>query len=372
MPAALLLIAYMAAHDYIEAAALVVRAAQLQGLARRAAALEAAAVRETDAPLSWRGGSLRGRTYEPPTPDGRAILLVPGVHASGIDEPRLVAFAREIAAAGHPVVTAELPDLVDYRITPRSTDMIEDAARWVQETWRGRVPRREHAVGVMGISFAGGLALVAASRLGNDAAWALSFGGHGDLPRTLRYLCTGTLPDGRTRPPHDYGVVIILLGVAERLVPPAQVAPLRDGIRIFLGASHLDMVDKPRAAAEFVRAREAAAALDEPARTLLQWVNDRDVVRLGTALLPHVEAMGHDPALSPERNPPPAAPVYLLHGADDNVVPAAESERLAAYLRERGATVEQLATPLITHAEVDRRPALSEMWRLVRFWAGPL
>ena len=81
----------------------------------------------------------------------------------------------------------------------------------------------------MGISFGGGLSVVAASRLGDRAAWVLSFGGHGDLPRALRYLCTGVLPDGQTRPPHDYGVVIILLGVADRLVPADQVEPLRQG-----------------------------------------------------------------------------------------------------------------------------------------------
>ena len=48
---------------------------------------------------------------------GRPILLVPGVHAAGIAEPRLINFAREIAATGHPVTTAELPDLAKYQIT---------------------------------------------------------------------------------------------------------------------------------------------------------------------------------------------------------------------------------------------------------------
>ena len=76
---------------------------------------------------------------------------------------------------------------------------------------------------MMGISFAGGLSIVAAvaTRSAIGSPWVLSFGGHGDLPRTLRYLCTGDRA-GRAmrRPPHDYGVVIILLGVADRVVPP--------------------------------------------------------------------------------------------------------------------------------------------------------
>jgi dienelactone hydrolase len=372
IPVALLVIGYAGTKDYFEAAAFVVRAAGMQGVARRAAALEAESVAEASVTIPWRSGELRGRTYTPKDVSGRAILLVPGVHAAGIEEPRLINFAREIAATGHPVITAELPDLAHYQITPRTTDMIEDAGDWIGREWARRLPPRERPVGLMGISFGGGLSVVAASRMAGRAAWVLSFGGHGDLPRTLRYLCTGIQPDGGVRPPHDYGVVIILLGVADQVVPADQVEPLREGIRIFLNASHVDMVDKTKGAAEFARARTYAESLPQPARMFMTWVNDRNVTHLGPALLPHVSAMGGDPALSAERNPPPAMPVYLLHGADDNVIPAVESALLADDLRRRGGNALQLATPLITHAEVDHPPGVVEIWRLIRFWAAPL
>jgi len=370
--AALALMGYAAAHDYIEAAAFVVRAAGMNGLARRTADFEADWLAESPVTIQWRGGELRGRAYVPSKITARPILLVPGVHAAGIAEPRLINFAREIAATGHPVTTAELPDLVQYQITPRTTDMIEDAGNWLARQWQPKLPAPQRRVGVMGISFGGGLAVVAASRMPESAAWVLSFGGHGDLPRTLRYLCTGRQPDGTFRPPHDYGVVIILLGVADRVVPADQVEPLREAIRSFLKASHLDMVDKPAAALEFGRARELAAGLPEPARTYMTWVNERNVQSLGPALLPHVGALGGDAALSAERNPPPSVPVYLLHGADDNVIPAAESMLLAEDLRRRGRDVMLLATPLITHAEVDHPPGAIEIWRLIRFWAAAL
>ena len=113
------------------------------------------------------------------------------------------------------------------------------------------------------------------------------------------------------------------------------------------------------------------ADLGEPARTLMTYVNTRDVDHLGPMLLPHVSAMS-DPALSPAKSPPPAGTVYLLHGTDDNVIPAVESALLAEDLKRRGGRVYQLATPLITHAEVDRTPTAMEVWNLVRFWAGPL
>ena len=155
------------------------------------------------------------------------------------------------------------------------------------------------------------------------------------------------------------------------MVPADQVEPLRQGDSRVPATRRTSTWSTSRAR----RSSSSAPArcrrrLPEPARTFMTWVNTRDVASLGPALLPHVAALGGDPALSPARNPPPSAPVYLLHGADDNVIPAAESAMLAADLRARGGRVTQLSTPLITHAEVDRPPGAGEIWRLIRFWAG--
>jgi dipeptidyl aminopeptidase/acylaminoacyl peptidase len=89
-------------------------------------------------------------------------------------------------------------------------------------------------------------------------------------------------------------------------------------------------------------------------------------------LLPHVSELGGDPSLSPARSPAPAAPVYLLHGTEDNVVPAIESTLLARDLQARGVRVHVLLTPLITHAEVDRSSTATAIWRLIDFWADLL
>jgi hypothetical protein len=292
---------------------------------------------------------------------------VPGVHAAGVDEPRLVQFARDLASVRHTVLTVELTDLTQYRITPRTTDMIEDAAHWLSAQ-PDLAP--DGRIGMMGISFAGGLSIIAASRpaLRDRIVFVTSFGGHGDLPRTLRYLCTGVQPDGTHYPPHDYGVVIILLSVADQVVPAEQVAPLRTVIGSYLEASRLDLIDKNKSWNEFQHARAMTATLPEPAKTLMGYVNDRDVVHLGPILLPHVTALGDDRMLSPAREAAPRATVYLLHGTGDNVIPAIESSLLADTLRARGVTVHQLATPLITHAEVDRSVTASAMWDLVSFW----
>jgi dienelactone hydrolase len=367
---AMLIALAFAARFYMRGAAFVVQAAGIDGAARTATHWYATAVTTDDVPpVPWRGGQLRARVYRPSRQGGRPILLVPGVHASGIDEPRLVGFARDIAATGHPVLTVELSDLTHYEITTRSTDMIEDAAAWMlrSDGYHGGDGR----IGMLGISFGGGLSIVAAGRpsIRDRVAFVMAFGGHADLPRTLTFLCTGVQADGEKRAPHDYGLAIVLLGAADHVVPAAQVAPLRASILSFLEASRLDMVDKAASAHEFERAKALATNLDEPARTYMGYVNTRDVVRLGPVLLPFMAALGGDPALSPARSPIPAAPVYLLHGTEDNVVPAIESTLLARDLEQAKHPVHVLLTPLITHAEVDRSATAEAAWRLIDFWS---
>ena len=359
--------------SYAHGTAFIIQATGMHGPAATLASWESEPVTRTPLPpIPWRGGQLRAYAYQPYRVRARGVLLLPGVHADGIDEPRLAGFAREIAAQGHPVLTVELPDLKQYRITARTTDMIEDAARWMMHT--PEYTGVDGRIGMLGISFGGGLTLVAAGRPGirNGVAFAMSFGGHGDLPRTLHFLLTGIQPDGTHRAPHDYGVAIITLGLADRIVPAGQAQPLRDAILAYLDASRLDLIDKRQAAVEFTRAKALEAALPEPARTYMGYVNARDVAHLGPLLLPRLGELGGDPALSPDRSELPRCPVYLLHGTDDNVVPAIESTLMAQELRARGRTVHVLLTPLITHAEVDRTRTIAAVWRLISFWSGLL
>ena len=125
-----------------------------------------------------------------------------------------------------------------------------------------------------------------------------------------------------------------LLGAADRVVPPAQVAPLRAAVRRYLLASALDSnVDKEQAAKEFAALRALEKTLPQPSATLLRYVNDRDVIHLGARLLPYVTQYAADPALSVSKAPKPSAPVFLLHGTEDNVIPSIESQYLAEDLR---------------------------------------
>jgi dienelactone hydrolase len=354
----------LATRPQVHGLSLVVRAADLQGLARLAADRDTVGVTERMVVVPDDHVPMRARIYTPNGTPRQTVLLVTGLHPAGIDEPRLVRLSRELAKTAVIVVTPEIPELARYEITPIVTDRIARAAAWLA-TESGLAPGGR--VGLMGISFSGGLSVVAAGRpsVRDHLLFVFSFGGHDDLRRVLEYFCT----EAAVRPPHDYGVAVVLLNVAGRLVPPDQVEPLRAAVRRFLQASYVDRFDHGAAAREFAALRDLARQLPEPSATLLGHVNDRDVARLGARLRPHLDVYVDAPALSPARSPAPSAPVFLLHGRDDNVIPSSESQYLADRLRGQ-VPVRLLITGLVSHADADQPAGVVDVLRLAGFWGA--
>src|SRR2546425_2968007 len=209
-------LAYLAV-PYVRAASLFVRVAHLGGSVGQFATRHARAV--TIVPphmVPTRSGDVPAQFYRPEGGFSRSVLLIPGIHSMGIKEPRLTALAKDLAGSGVLVMTLALPDLQHYLLTTHSTDVIEDGADWMA---RQLDLAPDGKIGIIGISFAGGLSVVAAGRptIRDKIAYLVSFGGHADLPRVLRYLATGEetpLPGVKTIPPHDYGVAGSLYQVA--------------------------------------------------------------------------------------------------------------------------------------------------------------
>ena len=383
---ALLVVIGFVALPYLDALGFIIRAADLPGTPATAAAWRANAfTRDAEITVPTRGGAIPGRFYRPSRQTRRTLLLIPGVHRDGIDESRLVGLAEDLAATGYGVLTVAAPDLQHFKITPQVTDTIEDAVMWTSEQPQFRTDGK---IGIVGISFSGGLSIVAAGResIRDRVAFVMSFGGHGDLARAMHYLTTGEVLGDLEKakkssavlgadhvgvhPPHDYGLAIVLLNLADRVVPPDQVAALSKGIDGFLLASSLAVTDPPKAVPVFEEMKAYQQTLPEPSRTYMQYVNDREVDKLGPILSPVADALKDHPAmpsLSPERSTPPTAPIFLLHGVDDNVIPSVETVLLAEHLKGK-ARVEGLLSGLITHAEVNRTATSTEVWRLAKFW----
>jgi hypothetical protein len=243
---------------------------------------------------------------------------------------------------------------------------------------------------------------VAAGRpsLATHISHVFALGAHDDLPRVLRYLCTGQepFPPGQarialnaagagsaadsaqpfTRTPREHGLLVMLIGVAGRVAPAPQVDALREAIRDFLSAPPLDgRPDTAQASAHLDALRARVNKMPEPSKTLMRYVIDRDVVHLGARLLPYINAYGSASALSVSKSPKPNVPAFLLHDAGDNVIPSVESEYLSEDLRGR-ATVKVLLSPLAeslvrdVSADADPPVRVGEVLQLASFWADVL
>ncbi len=156
------------------------------------------------------------------------------MHELGIDEPRLVSFARSLAASGFFVMTPLVPGIADYRVQAESADVIGSAARAFAQQLE--VPK----VGVFAISFSGGLALLAASdpQYAPAIAWVASIGGYYDLAHVLRFFATGDAvrPDGTVDhlQPHEYGPLIVIYDEPQDFFS-AHDAPLaHDALKLLL------------------------------------------------------------------------------------------------------------------------------------------
>ncbi len=337
-----------------------VRAASLLERFGAASAGTSPDVSEALLPIDRAGESpIRARLYVPRGASRGAIVLIPGVHHLGIDEPRLVRFARAVSASGVVVLTPEIGALVDYRIEGASADEIGLAAHALHE-------RIGTPVGVMGMSFAGGLALLAASdpRFVGDVAFVVAVGAHDDLSRVARFFATDAIPrpDGSILHlgAHPYGPMVLVYDHVEDFLPAADLAASKDALRLWLWEEN-----------DAGRARLATLAPD--ARAKLGALFDGNIASIAPELLAEIDASeGALRAASPHgRLAGLRAPVYLLHGAGDTVIPATETLWLARDVPP-GLVRDVLVSPAVVHVEMAGEPSAREKFALVHFMAEVL
>jgi pimeloyl-ACP methyl ester carboxylesterase len=301
-------------------------------------------------------GTINARLYTPVNRLGaRGLVLVPGVHYLGMDEPRLMAFARSLAGCGLRVLTPEMPGGRDYRIVPGDVTAIGDSAQWLARSTGQRV-------GLMGLSFSGGLALMAAAQVpySDEVSFVFSVGAHDDMFRVATFYTTDAdpLPDGdiERETPNNYGPWILEYEHLEDFVRPADV----DAIRAVFRARLYDN-------AELEKQLESGLTPEQKMEYAKILDVDHDAHELAESNKKHAAEMA---AVSPHGHLAGLhVPVYLLHGRGDNLIPFAEAEWLAQDL-PRGTLEEMLISPLVGHVTVnDKKAGMWSRWKLLHLLA---
>lgn len=275
-------------------------------------------------------------------PDG-ALLLVPGLHPDGPRDPRMIRFASVLAHAGLCVLAPALPDLASLRLTPA---LMPDTAR-AFAALEARVAgmRRPVKPGVMSISFGALPALRLAGHPEHRAriGGVLTFGGYARWQVALRFAMAGG--DGVPFDPLNRPAAFLQL--FDGLPPLTDRARVEGAWRGFVDETWGREEMKADGAWQPVAERWAATAHPD----------DRDVARCGLGVHPDgpavaeaavakILAAGDRDWLDPRPAVPHiTAPLYIVHGVDDDVIPVAEAQALAA---EAGP--EQAARVIVTGA----------------------
>ena len=312
-----------------------------------------------DLTLPTSTGSIRARLYTPVEhPHAPAIILLHGVHHLGMDDPRMLSIAAAMSACGLRVLTPELPDIKDYQVGAKSITTIGDSAEWLSGQAGGQ------PVGVMGFSFSGGLSLLAAGdpQFRRSIKFVVAVGSQDEMSRVATYYRTGEdeRPNGTEEllPPHEYGALVLEYEHLEDFVPAQDIAPLRVVLRAHL---YEDLPGEKAAMARLSPGQTGEAkvlmATESPVtRALLARAEARHITDMA-GVSPH----GHLANLT--------VPVYLLHGAGDNIIPAAETLWMESELPTTTLKA-ALISPVLSHIDVNGGyPGVLDNLRLVHFFA---
>jgi dienelactone hydrolase len=348
---------YPLTRDYLQAASLLQRISDPNATGWLAN-YEVHPVDVRDITFNFRGDQIPAHVYMPRGIGfAPGIVIVHGMHRMGMDGPRMVSFARAFASSGFFVMTPQVPGIADYRVERESAELIGAAAtNFAQQL-------NVTKVGVLAISFSGGLSLLAASdpQLSKSIAWVASVGGYYDLAHVLRLFATGEAvrPDGSIEhmQPHEYGPLIVVYDEPQDFFVPEDVQAAHDALKLLL--------------AEQGKASEKLTEAMTPAdQQIMQRIYHKQRETFAPAILAEVDKRHEQLAFAS-----PAGhlqtlrvPILLLHGSDDAIIPPTEILWLQRdipkkYLRDA------LLSPAIGHVDLGVKIKLRDRLALIHWMA---
>ncbi len=272
-----------------------------------------------------------------------AVVLIPGVSELGCDHPRLVALARSLAGMGFLVLTPDIKMLREFRIYPPPLD---DLSFWLHEVRQVQGGQKLRQVGMAGISFSATLAFIAAAQPQNHdlATYVLGIGAFDDLIRCSHFwFDSGPITVGPGYyPTRFYAKWIIMIAALDLLSAAEDRQFLEDSLRSLL----LQKAVPP-----------PPAGITEQGRRWYQLAlmrEDQADPELARQIETRVATMLY-PGLATE---PPGAeircPVFLAHGAYDDLIPWEESLRLKQKIVQAKSYL--LVSPFLTHTHPWEKP----------------
>lgn len=293
--------------------------------------LKAATPAPSRVPVAYEiaGRAHDGDLYRPGEAARAAIVLVPGVAEAGKDDRRLVAFAKTLARARFLVLVPDIGALRALKVRAADAREIADAVAYLAAA---RGPENAGPIGIAAISYAVGPALIAA--LEPDLRERLDFfvgiGGYHDIEAVVTFFTTGYYRDApggawRHRAPNAYGKWVFVKSNVDHVQDAADRAALDEMARRKMIRLHADVGDLVAGLGAEGRAIHALLENQDPERV------PGLIAGLPAGIRAEMAALN----LAARDLGTLDARFILVHGVEDDIIPASESRALAAALDGR-------------------------------------
>jgi pimeloyl-ACP methyl ester carboxylesterase len=275
----------------------------------------------------------------------KAVILVAGLSELGCRHPKLIALSRVLADKGLLVVT---PDIREFRQFQISAEPINQVLFWYKQIPSIEGGGKVRTTGLVGISFSGTLVLMTAAKpeIRDSVGFVAAVGPYFDLMRCTReWFASG--PEYTARedyPTRFYAKWIMMLAALEMIPNPDDRLYLRKVLNSLLLQQKVPPVNRVLSE-EGRRWYELATMREDQLTPKLA----REIMKYLTARIYH--------ELNPEEEIGGIrCPVFLVHGAYDDLIPPRES----LDLHSRIPTSYLLLSPFLTHThpmEIPLAPA---------------
>jgi pimeloyl-ACP methyl ester carboxylesterase len=275
----------------------------------------------------------------------RAIVLIAGLSELGCYHPRLMAFSRSLADKGFLVLTPDISMFRQFQIAPEAMDEI---VFWFEQVKTLPGANKIRCIGLGGISFSGTLALITAVRpeIREQVAYLLAIGPYDDPLRCSRgWFATGPVTVGPGYYPTRFYAKWIIIRAALDMLPVAEERRfMHEVLGNLLLQKHIPQAPpnlSPQAARWY---RLALMREDESDPELARQIEEHLAPRLYRRIVP-------ERAATEVR-----CPVFLVHGAHDDLIPPEESLALRARITHARSYL--LVSPFLTHTHPLEKPLL--------------
>jgi len=298
-------------------------------------------VRQVKLHRSYNGKEYEALLYYPQNSKPEtAVVFIAGLSELGCYHPRAIALSRLLAGEGLMVITPDIREFRDFQISSKPIDQILFWHRQIHALREGAAIKK---IGIGGISFSGTIAMMAAAQpeIRDTVSFVVAVGPYSNLMRcTKGWFAAAPQSKLNYYPTRFYAKWIIMRSALD------MIAELKE--RLFL-RNLLDdlLLQKPVPPA--VPGMSAQAERWYKLAIMPETQTDQALTNeIENFLLPRIYAE-LDPAKAIHEL---RCPVFLIHGAYDDLIPAEESLELHGRLADS----HLLVSPFLTHTHPSDSP----------------